>query len=522
MSPHRYRSPARSYSSRNQDKDTRNIRHSSPTISYHSSRRRNKEDYHVQTEKQTKITENTGAETVFLENFGIDSQESSIRGEDSELRQDSNNNMDFIPRREFREEIPNRTIKCVISQSKDIEDRELIDKQDHINVEVIDQDDRNGEEDVIMNEQLFQPTDTRVIHMDTPMEETIPEFVSSSETQDTTYLDVLGWIQEQFPDTVEQIPPSKSSGSLIESLFGQTKTNTSLPALPWSKGCIDSALDTDNIMAGTSRNRKANLGPLKMGKSIPAPDFNYRYYKVQSLDNLQPASVNRSIEDIVPSRDRESLRKAKPELSVEDIKTMETSARKTRVLASALDWQIASAVKILQSVCDTTPTPGLSKALRLLLSAGKTTSQIQKESTNSLGNILLKRREPILNKLPRLVPEQDKLDLRSSSINSAALFDESIVRTTTEKLQTAITRDAQLRIVQSNRNTQEKTGPKNFNKNVSKGKMNTQPKVNYSQSAGNFSRVPQGGAAGSGEQQQSQRKVTFNNYKQKNNRGRRN
>ena len=231
---------------------------------------------------------------------------------------------------------------------------------------------------------------------------------------------------------------------------------------------------------------------------------------------------------MVPSRDRDSLKKAKPELSLDELKSLEVSSRKTRVLSSALDWQIASAVKILQSICDTTPTPGLSKALRLLLSAGKTTSQIQKEATNNLGNILLKRREPVLNKLPKQVAEQDKLDLRASSVSSSSLFDEKVVKSTADNLQSSITRDAQLKIVQTNRLPQDKTIPKNLNKTPSKGKSNAQPKNQQGQTS-TFSRAPQGGAAAPGEQQQqpqSQRKVSFggnnNTGKQKSGRGRKN
>ena len=519
-SPSRYRSPSRSYSQRQYDRDNRNVRHSSPAASYHSSRRRYKDDQYNTVNNDTKRSEKQGTETVFVENLGIDFQDSAMDA-DAAMEQDQVVDKEIVNRLEYGLDRQFRAgaemTEQIFVEEKESEEIQQQDIEVNNNIQV----DRNADPNMGITENNLQHLDTRVVHFDTPAEETINDFVSSSEAQDTSYLDVLGWIQEQFPETIEKIPPCKSSGSLIESLFGQTKTSTSLPALPWSKGCIDSALDTDSIMSGSSKNRKANLGPLRMGKSIPAPEFNYRYYKVQSIDNLQPASINRSIEDIVPSRERENLKKNKPDLSVEDIKTMEVSARKTRVLSSALDWQIASAVKILQSVCDSSPTPGLSKALRLLLSAGKTTSQLQKEATNSLGNILLKRREPILNKLPRQIPDQDKLDLRASSVNSTALFDETVVRTTTENLQTAITRDAQLRIVQSNRPTQEKPAVKNY-KNMVKGKANVQPKNN--QSGSNFSRLPQGGAAGPGEQQQnSQRKVTFNNNnRQRNNRGRRN
>ena len=85
------------------------------------------------------------------------------------------------------------------------------------------------------------------------------------------------------------------------------------------------------------------------------------------------------------------------------------------------------------------------------VSAGKITSQIQKEKRiyQKMGNILLKRREPVISKLPKHISDHDKLDLHASSVSSCALFDESVVK----QLQ-SITRADQLRMVQSNRSQQ--------------------------------------------------------------------
>ena len=147
--------------------------------------------------------------------------------------------------------------------------------------------------------------DNRMIQIGFPSDETIPEFVSTSETQESSYIDVLTWIQEQFPDTVTPVELSKSSGSLVESLFGQSKPSSILPSLPWSKGCLDASIEADSIMAGTSSSKRTGLGPLKMGKQLPCPDFNYRYYKIQSMENIQPVQVNRSIEDLLSTKDKE-------------------------------------------------------------------------------------------------------------------------------------------------------------------------------------------------------------------------
>ena len=351
--------------------------------------------------------------------------------------------------------------------------------------------------------------DTRMVEL--TQQGTIPEFVEQSETQESSYIDVLGWIQEQFPETIELQSSTKSTSSLVESLFDQERPSSTLPALPWSKGCLEALTDADKTISGNSAK---GLGPLKIGKSAPAPDFNYKYYRIQTMDSIQNASVNRSIETLVSPRDKESVKKLKTELSAEEMKSWEISTRKSRVLQSALDWQLSTAVKMILDVCEKSPSPGLEKVLRLLLSAGKTTSQMQKESSNFLTNLILKRRDPILNKLLRQVPDQDKLDLRSSSIKSAELFDDDIIHKTAGKLQENINREVQLRMVQQSRTAppQPKLTPKNGNTSKPKGKSNTNQ-----QNTNSFSSFPQGGVAAPGE---STRKVTLSN-KSKFTRGRR-
>ena len=78
-------------------------------------------------------------------------------------------------------------------------------------------------------------------------------------------------------------------------------------------------------MAGSSSDKKAGICPLKMGKSLPGPDFNYQYYRVQAVDSIQAAQVNQTVEELVPNRDGDGLRRSKLDILAEDIKV---SARK--------------------------------------------------------------------------------------------------------------------------------------------------------------------------------------------------
>ena len=113
---------------------------------------------------------------------------------------------------------------------------------------------------------------------------------------------------------------------------------------------------------------------------------------------MQSAFLKRSLDDLFPDREIDNFKKAKPDISPKDVKSWEISARKTRVLSSALDWQLAATIKMLQRIADTTPVPGLDMALRLMLSAGKTTYQIQRDATANLSNCLLKKRDAVLPK----------------------------------------------------------------------------------------------------------------------------
>ena len=353
----------------------------------------------------------------------------------------------------------------------------------------------------IFRAEMDRPTnqlpDNRVMQPDVVTEDT------DANIGDSSYLETLHLIQEQFPDTIEHLTPTKVTGSLVESLFDQQRAVTSLLALPWSKGCVDAVMEVDNILSGSTAVtsvRKSGTGPLSMGEQLPATDFNYRYYKIQAIDQVLPAQVNRSIEDLLPSTDKTHIHKVHPDVSSDDLKVFETSARKIRILSSALDWQIAAAVKILQKSCDTSPSTGLSQALRLLLSAGRSTSQIQRESSFNLGNVLLKRREQFVNKLPCQLPIQDKIQLRCSSVDSPLLFDESTVSAASDNLQAAIARDAQLCLVTNKEPTVSKQGPENTNKSVSKRTADARTKK---QQQVNFSQFPQGGVAVPGGQQQS-------------------
>ena len=282
-SPPRFRSPTRSYHSRNFDRDSRSLRHSSPTISCHSRKRYHddKHDKDYSGDRDYRTSSSQVREKNLPDNFGSSCRESSIPKESTDDAfdidsQDVQLQKNYVSRHNQMDDIHNQ-IQITVNQLQhtENEDRVVTDGEEHdMSVEEINQE-KN------FTEQLFQDKvglvgnqpDTRVVCMENQPEETIPEFVSSSEAQDSSYIDVLCWIQEQFPDTVEKLPPSKSSGSLVESLFGVAKTSSSLPALPWSKGCVDAALDSDSILKGSASNREKPGRNKESYSDKPAPIF---------------------------------------------------------------------------------------------------------------------------------------------------------------------------------------------------------------------------------------------------------
>ena len=277
-----------------------------------------------------------------------------------------------------------------------------------------------------------------------PSEGTVQDFLETAEgSAESTFLDVLEWIQEEFPDTVEPSKESRASESQVTACFSDKRSLASLPALPWSRGCTDTLLDVDAVLAGSSTDKPS--GPLKAGKPIPPFSFLYKFYKVRGVEGIQAVPLNQSVEDMVPSADQPGLRAARPDVSLEELKAWETSSRRSRTMLSGLDWQISSAVKILQRECEVAPSPALSKALRLLFSAGKSTFQLQLENATSLGNLLLKRRDPVLRKLPKQLSEKDRQALRCSSVSTPKLFDDLVVANSSRNMETTLARDAQLR-----------------------------------------------------------------------------
>ena len=215
----------------------------------------------------------------------------------------------------------------------------------------------------------------------------------SDPSSDPKFLDVLSWINQQFPETIQEQTVTKAHGSLAESLYDQ-QPRAVFPSLPWSHGCIDVVNRVNNILTGNIANKRPV--PLKIGKMIPNFDLNYKFYQIRDVPSVSTATLNPSLEQMVSAPQRDGLRRPKVDVSLEDLKAYELIFRRSRVVTSALDWQLASAIKLLQAQCQETPNQLIHQTLRLLLSAAKSTTQLPLEQTVGLSNTLLKRRDAIV------------------------------------------------------------------------------------------------------------------------------
>ena len=97
------------------------------------------------------------------------------------------------------------------------------------------------------------------------------DFLDASDVSaESSFLDVLEWIQEEFPETLEDLPEvPRPSESQVTACFAESKAQSSLPALPWSRGCRDTLNDTNVVLAGSGGDKPS--GSQKPAKSIPPP-----------------------------------------------------------------------------------------------------------------------------------------------------------------------------------------------------------------------------------------------------------
>jgi len=266
---------------------------------------------------------------------------------------------------------------------------------------------------------------------------------------EANYSEVMDWIQDYSPqfNMAEETRPVRPK-SFTESLVDSEQPSTS-KALPWSPGCNDIMDEIGSIVRGDPSSRKSTA-PIKRPKLIPSYEFPSRFYRILGNPKVEPPTVNPQMEDLVSASKRQDVRKPKVRMSTEDCLAVETSSQRSRILTSSLDWQLGTAVKILMNIMATHETviPELAKIHRLLQSAGKTTTQIQKEVSVLQANQILRRRDAVLDLLPRQVTDIDIQRLRTAPFTTPTLFDPATIASVASATHDHCQREMTMRAVQ--------------------------------------------------------------------------
>ena len=246
-----------------------------------------------------------------------------------------------------------------------------------------------------------------------------------STQDDTTYREVLEQIAARYPSHFPAVPPKERTGSFAERQFARPDDRERI-RLPWS----ESFTDLQNRAQRTLDPDGTALPGVKAGKFFPVPGT-LRLYRTGSVDpDLEAYKLNPAIQSLKSGQTKPSFD------NVEDlVKSAEVAIRRHRVIANTMDWHLSLAVSQADELAhqaDPRDKEMIAQLNRSLLSLAKSVSQLQKESTTSLANVKLRRRDAILKSLGQL-SERTKNELRSKELFGPQLFGEETLQAAVER-----------------------------------------------------------------------------------------
>lgn len=266
------------------------------------------------------------------------------------------------------------------------------------------------------------------VNMDGSEDRGVADRSNNEEEMDSiNYREVMNSIAARFPDDFGEIEQKQRMTSLTESQFeAPILTPTRMP--PWSKGFSIARERAQKTLTPENSEKPG----IKAGKYLPFPGT-LKFYKVQGEQYyLEANQPNSSLAAFKPGNT------LKPSFdNAEDlVKTQESAGKRQTLITNSLDWQCAAAANILQELGEhkmsSAAKDKLKLAGRILLSAGKSISQLEQEQVVGLANLRLRRRDAYLKSLGQ-IPEDVKSKLRVEKVQDTRLFEEEV-------LQTALTR----------------------------------------------------------------------------------
>ena len=274
--------------------------------------------------------------------------------------------------------------------------------------------------------------------------------MSEEDQVEISFQQVQGWIQKTFPELIPEEPPvPKDYSSFAESQLDTAPAKRSVISLPWSEGVRSTRGKVQLLVT------PPGAAPMKGGKFVAPFASQLKYYKIRGEDKFETAStLNPNFSTLVGS----STPKQSFSLGDDDLKQLETSARRTLQISSAVDWQAATAGRFITALAaKVDKADGDSVKIsfqdvealrRVFLSATKSISQLVKEGVASLANATLRRRDSYLKALPSHVSDESKTRLRATGVFSKQLFDDVTLTEAIESTRQTASMSSSLKTVQ--------------------------------------------------------------------------
>ena len=282
--------------------------------------------------------------------------------------------------------------------------------------------------------QDLPPKRTPVPRLDASSPQDVDTSIQEKEAE-VRFQQVQSWIQRMFPDLIpDELKQERKFSSFAEAQLDSSAIKRQDVTLPWSSGVSEAKGQLQNLLIP----KKTGAPAFKAGKFLP-PGPQLKFYKVRGDETApEPAQVNPALASL-----SSSSAPLKPSFSMteDDLKSVESAARRQLQVSSTLDWQCATAGKFVKDLLpegDDEPqveVQDLEALRRVVLSMSRSIAQLNKDNALLLANTLLRRRDGYIKALPSIVPEDQRLRLRSEGLfSSSQLFDQKQLETSIEKV----------------------------------------------------------------------------------------
>ena len=253
---------------------------------------------------------------------------------------------------------------------------------------------------------------------------------SDAADQDSTFADVRRIIRDAYPNIVPQPEhQERQFASLSEKELSTDPPKEGSVVLPWSEGVVFARKQVQDTAYPDDAAHS-----LRTGKFIPLPRAAVKHYPVHGVRRpTEGVPANEDFHKISLSSSKSS--QISVQLSDAELQSLEEAPRRIQATASTLDWLCATLGKQLKEILPddhdltgsvTVPASRLATFRRLLQSASRSVSQVVRDSTAEVANLVLRRRDAHLKKASPRLSEAFRSRLRNAGLFSETLFDQEV------------------------------------------------------------------------------------------------